>query len=44
MRLISKRKKGVRFFGEEKGVRVIKNWKRKVGSFVDHVLASRRQA
>jgi len=37
------KEKGVQFFGEEKGVRVIRNWKRKVGSFVEHILASRRQ-
>ena len=36
--------KGVRFFGEEKEVRVIRNWKRKEGFFVEHVLASCRQA
>jgi len=28
---ISKRKKGVRFFGEEKGVRGMRSWKRKEG-------------
>jgi len=33
------KKKGVWFFGEEKGVRVIRNWKRKEGFFVEHVLA-----
>jgi len=38
------KEKGVRFFGEEKGVGVIRNWKRKEGSFVGHVLASCRQA
>jgi len=38
------KEKGVRFFGEEKGVRVIRNWKRKEGFFVEHVLASCRQA
>ena len=29
---------------KEEGVRVIRNWKRKEGSFVEHVLASCRQA
>jgi len=38
------KEKGVRFFGEEKGVRVIRKWKRKEGFFVEHVLASCRQA
>jgi len=38
------KEKGVWFFGEEKGVRVIRNWKRKEGFFVEHVLASCRQA
>jgi len=34
MTLISKRNKGVQFFGEEKGVRGIRSWKRIV--FVEH--------
>ena len=38
------KEKGVRFFGEEKGVRVIRNWQRKEGFFVEHVLASCQQA
>jgi len=41
---ISKRKRGVWFFTEEKGVWVIRNWKRKEGFFVEHILASCRQA
>jgi len=38
------KEKGVWFFGEEKGVRVIWNWKWIEGFFVEHVLASCRQA
>jgi len=38
------KKKGVRFFGEEKEVRVKRNWKRIEGFFVEHVLASCQQA
>jgi len=37
------KKKGVQFFGEEKGVQVIRNWKRIEGFFVGHVLASCQQ-